>query len=334
MLLSCAALVVSLACVSAAQDRPPRARIVVSVFSTDRSGASRKENSMGEYVSFRSGETLKSVFHVSKDGMSLVVGGPPGQTVSKHQYSWQVTARLISVSLDSVAFDLDWQRSEGDDGNTLVTAGDRRTITLRQGDRHVLDLVNCSPANSRLANVFLELQAMPVEDPAFAALTLEYDLWLVQQAAGGTKTTRHFTVKGRQGEKVPFVFEPVALPLEVQTQGGTESPLKMFIEGTISGRGTADGIIQVSLQPKQYFRFNDDPRWGGGSGSKTFSISEGETVDLELPSLPATASGRVEPGKITAPAPGVSLIESDLVRVDFDHYFAGARTSILITVRR
>jgi len=80
-----------------------------------------------------------------------------------------------------------------------------------------------------------------------AEISIAYDLWLVQQTANGAKTVRHLALNGRQGGKMPFKFDPLSLPLDISARTDAESPLKMYVDGTITGRATPGGTIQVSL---------------------------------------------------------------------------------------
>jgi hypothetical protein len=386
----CVALFLSQVPKSAAQDQPPKARITITLFATDRAGVTRARAASSDDISIKGGESRKAHFWGSRDGGAVgvtsdtgagegsavssggstdggevntgaVVGGavggnanigggssgagrsgfgavkgnargPFGQT--DQYFSWDVEVRLASTNVDSVTLDLDWHRSENDDGKTRVASGDHRTITLRQGDRHVLDFVSCSPAESHTANLLVEFQAAPVEDPAFAGVNLGYDLWLVQSAGDGSKSTRHLALTGRQGEKVPFKFMPVMLPLEAQARAEADSPLKMLVDGTITGRMAPDGTIQVALQPNQSFRLMDEPHGGMGSGTKIFTMKAGETINLELPDRSGYSIGSIGAGKIANPAAGVKLMSDGRVIIDFKQLLAEAKTSILLTVQR
>lgn len=360
MLSICGALAFSSVFMTVAQDQPPKAKITITLSATDRAGVTRVRSSSSDDIAVKDGKGWKAHFFSSRDGGSGGTGPVGGGTYAggvstgtagvstgavgvsagvpfgqmDEYFSWDVDVRLVSTGIDSVTFDLDWHRSENDAGKALVAAGDHRTIMLRQGDRHVLDFVSCSPADSRIANLLMEIQARPVEDPEFAGVNLGYDLWLVQQAADGAKTTRHATVKGRQGEKVPFEFMPVGFPLEAMAQPEADRLLKMLVDGTITGRVSSDGPIQVSLQPRLSFRFGDEPRGGIGSGTKTFTVREGEAISLELPSRSGYCAGWIDGAKIANPAAGVKLVDNGRVEIDFKQFLAGTKTSILLTVRR
>jgi len=133
---------------------------------------------------------------------------------------------------------------------------------------------------------------------------------------------------------VPFRFSPVSLQLDTRSLPDTDSPFKMLIDGTIRGRVTPNGTVQVALQPHLRSRFRDASS-GISSGVKTFLLKAEETVALELPS----EGGYVEGGPDVAanignPRPGVSITDKDRVRVDKKQFFAGAKTSLILTVHR
>ncbi len=274
-----------------------------------------------------------------------VTGGTGGTvtrtpiTLSEPQYDylWQVDTKPVSIGLDIVTFDLDWKRTDVKDGARQVAAGDHRTITLRQGERHMLDFIPCAP-DARCANVFLEVQASPVEEASVAELTFAYDLWLVHQGADGVKVTRHAVVSGRQGEKLRFNFPSVSLPLDTAVAPGADSPYHLQVSGNIVGRQKPDGTIEIALQPTRKQGFM------GGSvgfeeGAKTFATRIDETTSVALPVGSGRSQWPADPGfKLTSPRPGVTQARLDngkeVVRIDLKPFFEGSMTSILVTVHR
>lgn len=339
----------------AAQDQPQKANIVVSVSSTVRDGAVSYHGGSGNEI-LKVGESKPGYYYTTADGngfgagsqpvdswptdgvvrTGVVAGGVVASTGSrppmKYDYSWQVNVKLISVAIDTVTFEIDWKRSDLKDGAAQVTASDRRTITLRQGEKHLLDFIPCT-ADSRYANTFMDVQASPVEDAAVADLTFAYDLWLVHQTAEGTKINRHAIVTGRQGEKVNFSFASVPLQLDAAAGADADSPYRLYVDGTIAGRLKADGTMEIALQPTRRQRF---PTGGGGlgGGTKTFSARVGEATSIALPAGGGFSSWRVTGGSTpAAPRRGVS-VTADQIRVDLKPFFEGTNTSILVTVRR
>jgi hypothetical protein len=250
----------------------------------------------------------------------------------EYDYLWQVDVKPASIGLDTVTFDVDWTRTDVKDGARQVGAGDHRTITLRQGEKHLLDFINCS-SDARCANLFLEVQAAPVEDPSVAETAFGYDLWLVHQTTEGGKATRHSLVGGRQGEKVAFTFASVPLQLDSAAAPDADSPYRLRVSGTIVGRVKPDGTIEIALSPERTEQF---PTGGGGLGAglKTFTTKPGETISIELPATRGNTRWRADAGfKLTAPRPGVSMA-GDSVVIDLKAFFEGTHTFLLVTVHK
>jgi hypothetical protein len=339
----------------AAQDQPPKANIVIALTRTARDGTTFVPVSGNGAA--KVGDPLTHYFHTTANGDrtggsdgkppeayvgegGVRVGMVAGRIVSspapvpplQYDYLWQVDVKPVSIAIDAVTFDLDWKRTDVKDGARQIAAGDHRTITLRQGERHVLDFIPCSP-DARCANLFLEVQASPVEDPAVAELTFGYDLWLVHQTAEGTKITRHAIVSGRQGEKLNFNFASMPLALDAAAAPDADSPYRLYVSGTVVGRQRPDRTIEIALQPSRSERFPTG--WSGfGGGTKTFTTKAEETTSIALPAGGGRSQWRADAGfKLTSPRPGVGMTD-DKVNIDLKPFFEGTATSILVTVRK
>ena len=80
---------------------------------------------------------------------------------------WEVHAELRQATLESIQMVVDWKRLvAGPDGAVRKAAGDRREITLGEGQRHLLDFAEVPTCLKSLA---LELSASIEEDPERAA---------------------------------------------------------------------------------------------------------------------------------------------------------------------
>jgi hypothetical protein len=340
---------------AAAQDQPPQANIVIALTKTARSGTTFTPVS-GDGAA-KVGETLTHYFYTTAKGdpsggsdgkppeayvgqagvrVSMIAGGivssPAPVPPPQYDYLWQVDVKPVSIALDLVTFEMDWKRTDVKDGARRVAAGDRRTVTLHQGERHILDFIPCPP-DASCANLFLEVQASPVEDPSLAELTFGYDLWLVHQTANGTKITRHAIVGGRQGEKLNFNFSAVPLALDAAAAPDADSPYRLFVSGTITGRLKADGTIDIALQPTRWQQFQTG-KGGLGGGTKTFVARPEETTSIALPPGSGRSTWRADAAfKLAQPRPGVTMA-GDSVRIDLKPFFEGATTSILVTVHR
>jgi hypothetical protein len=338
-----------------AQDQPQRADIRISMLRTARDGTTFTPVSGGGAAAV--GEAKRHHFFTTAKGSpsggsddkppeayfggvgvrSTVVGGgvvtsPSTAPALTYDYLWQVDVKPVSIAMDVVTFDVDWTRTDVRDGARQVGAGDHRTITLRQGEKHLLDFVTCSP-DAPCANLFLEVQAAPVEDPALAETALSYDLWLVHQTPDGRKVTRHALVSGRQGEKLSFNFAPVPLQLEAATPPGADSPYRLQVSGTIVGRLKPDGTIEVALSPARKER-SPMGSTGLGAGAKTFMSKPDETTSIVLPPVNGRSQWRADTGfKLTTPRPGVSMAGESVV-IDLKQFFENTNTSILVTVHK
>jgi len=318
---------------SIAQDRPARANIVISLSVTDREGATRIRATSADDIQIGIGESRAAWFYGSFDGKSggmgygLLTSPPePGRTY------WQVRVQVVSIELDSVSFELDWQRMVSADDKRQV-AGDRRIIKLQQGARHVLDYVPVAAADSKITNAIVEVQAAPIEDPAVAGIKLDYDLWLEEQNAGGARTNRRVVLTGLQGEKVPYKFDPVSIRLDTQPGSDDHSPFKLNINGSIVGRLAQDGAIQVALSTRQIVSAQGGG--GGYGGTKSFSLKEGETISVELPIQKGRITGVLAAGvNIVSPKAGVAISDGGHVTVDLEQYYTGTKVSLILTVRR
>lgn len=298
---------------------------------TDRTGKTQAKAWTNEDLKI--GEGKKEFLYISANGYSVAAqDDQPIRRFDGYRYSWEFEAKLISTDVDSVTFDLVWQRMDLVAGNKTAATGDRQTITLAQRDRHVLDYVPCT-ADSSYANVVIDVQASPVENPPYAEQKLDYEMWLVQDAADGTKTTRHASVTGRQGERASFQFEPVPLPLDMKAAPGADSPFKLYVDGMICGRLTPDGSIQVVLQSRRSFRFREQDG-GSGNGVKPFTLTPAETVSIDLPSQGGYTT--YEPDRetvIALPRSGVTIGDAGRIKVDLDQFLAGTKTSIILVAR-
>lgn len=349
-----------LAATLSAQAEPPKANIVITLSVTDRGGTSHFRAS-GD-AQLKVGETRTNYLYSSANGAGsaasadqplgsnrtgksgtlrpqivngrvqiVQVQGPP--PVTQFDYSWKVDIVAVSIAPDGITFDIDWKRSELKDGTMQPTAGDHRTVTLRQGEKHLLDFAACSPADGPNASVFLDARASIAEDPAFANAAFDYDLWLTHQMADGTKVTRHAVVGGRQGERVNFGFAPIPLRLDASAPADAPSPFRLDVRGAITGRLRSDGTIQLALEPTRQQRSGTDSL-GQGGGIKVFNVRPDETTSVDLPAGTGLSSFKADlAAKLTNPRPGVTA-EGGFIRVDTGAFFEGATTSILVTVKR
>lgn len=315
---------------ASAEDGAPKVRVSATVTSTSRTAGESGHASTGIHleVGQQKAGYLFSSEDCSANGASGDATMPPefqGHAVPAFTMRWALEAKLLSSAIDRAVFELGWQRADLRGG--VPPLGDRRTLTLRYGDRHVLDFHPC-PVDSKLANEIVEVTVSPLEDEFVAPYSSE--IWLVHQGADGRKTTRKATVVGRQGEKVSFRFEPVPLPIEA---GASESRLNLDVSGAVTLRERQDGTIELALETTRALR---NPVSGGSErGTKLLTVKEGEAVEVVLPARGGTGQWRLrddEPRPKNL-LPGVSVADG-VVAIDAPRFWEGIRTSIIVTVRR
>jgi hypothetical protein len=199
---------------------------------------------------------------------------------SDYLHVWEAHLELRQATLESIQIVVDWKRLvAGPDGATRVAGGDHREITLREGDRHLLDFVEASPC---LKSVALELSASIGEDTDLAGRRIGYDMWLVSEK-DGQRTTRRWQVSGKQGEKVDFDFGPVRTRLDgIHLTNGESDVFETTVNGHIRGRLRDDGL-EVALMANRDTGPSDRHWMAGGYGEKVVRVASGETIQLDLP---------------------------------------------------
>ncbi len=252
---------------------------------------------------------------------------------SKAAMAWLVKVRPVAVEIDTAQLDIDWQRFENAGGVSHRIAGDRRTVTMRRGQRRVLDLVQ-SRGTGTLANVVVEIEVTGVTDPAYSDVSLAYDLWFVEEDAAGQKVARRLAVTGGQGERVPFSFAPIEYSLNRSGRGPkVNASIDVVLSGDLAGRLRPDGTLDVTVTASRVLRCVGGGAVSRESGTRDYNVRTGGTIALELPA-PDGSCGLPDPVATSdSPKPGVSVLDGK-TWVSFDKFFAGARTSLVLTVGR
>jgi hypothetical protein len=247
------------------------------------------------------------------------------------EYVWTVRVRLVSIAPDAVTFNVTWSRT-GQDG---PAEGDERTIKLRPDERHLLDFL---PTDDKgVANLFVEVWATRVENPAYANLAISYDMWLVHETASGEKITRRVNVAGGQGDAVKFSFYPILFPVDArQPFDGDHGPVRMLVRGLITGRAKGDGTIELVVRTERTVGpVSRQGRLPGeiGGGEKIFVVRSDETTSIELPPSEAMFSVPVEGEKPATLRPGVETAPNGWLHVTQRQFLAGTKTSLVISLR-
>jgi hypothetical protein len=194
--------------------------------------------------------------------------------------------------------------------------------------------------------VVLDVEARVKEDSTLSDRAIRYDLWLVHTDPGGTRRTSHRIQTGLHGMQLPFAFPPVRLPVPANASPQIEFDAAVRINGQVRGRVRRDGTIVVELTTGR--RATLEQRGTdrvalpeAGQGRKVLQLAQGETIEIELPTLTGGAttvvgaggavSGRaassfVGPG---GPPDAVSVVDGKLT-VSFTRLFEGHKLSILL----
>lgn len=244
--------------------------------------------------------SFTSQLHVGESGTGSLVAGSPDEgdlgaqwggmsgaanpDEQKALHLWRATLQATKIADEEITFVVDWQRFDANAGRYDVKAGDRRTITLKDGERQALDFVSSSAARpGETSSVLVQVEASIVDPAPLASTTLGYDLWLVDQEPNGQQVTRHMEMAGRQREAIDFRFVPIGwLSDGSPVADGGHPDLLVEVSGTIKGRLQADGSVLVAVTPSRNVRV------GAASGStgyreKVLTAKPGETVRMDIP---------------------------------------------------
>ncbi len=192
-----------------AQATEASATFVVRVTATIGDGATGSPNSwiLGK---LKVGES--KAFGIYVDGFSKMATAPWRGTEGSSDCVWRVDIRPQSIAIDAVRFELAWSRYEGAGGAARRVAGDSRVVTLRKGQRQLLDFARAASPGAVFANVSADVELMDVFDPQSPDLVVAYELSLVHEPVNGKAATRSVRLTGKQGEERPFSFDiPFAL---------------------------------------------------------------------------------------------------------------------------
>lgn len=334
---------------AAAQDFTSQATIVVRLASTSRTGSTGAGQARDEET-LKVGDSMTAFLQagindrdrVSGSGAKTFVTVGAGSTLvpktpfaSSYEYAWRVQVALQSIAEGRATFEVDWNRYQVAGEDAQPVAGDRRTITLPPGARHVLDFIDFTSRNADATNVVLELEVPRLDAPRveYSNTTLAYDVWLVHEPANGQKVTQRLNVTGRDGQVVPFRFAPLAFSLETTPPAGSVAgPVKVTLDGSIKGRMRPDGGIDLAVQSSRLIQCTPG-LMARETGTKSFVVKPDETTSIELPFV----NGYCPLGDVAKPAnprPGVMTGADGKLRVNFKEFFAGDKTSILVTAKR
>lgn len=287
-----------LAAVVVAQDdaRPPgreKAHVTVRMLRTAPGGATQPMMGMGPF-DLAVGERIPpTVFAAGAAGVgsagcdARMTMEPPEALLGRFSLVWTVAAEVRSIETDRIAVDVTWQRlRRGDSGPPLAGGPTPESITLREGERVLLDFADGVRPDWLCARSFaIELMAGLAEDPALAGMQIGYDVWLVHEAPGGRRQSQHLELTANQGEESAFQFPHQRIPAVPRGSGGEEA-LQVDVKGTLRGRVRPDGTIDLSLRTNRslwYVSADGSGEHVGDGGDKILSVHAQETIRVDLP---------------------------------------------------
>jgi hypothetical protein len=272
-----------------------KAHVSLNMLRTQRGGATNRSMSMSPDGLAPGEKVLPTVFAAG--------GGPQGcdvrmtlqspETVlGSYPLVWTVNVEVRSVSTDAIVLAVDWERlTRGGEGpRKLAGVSTPEQLTLREGERVLLDFADRSPSGESLCaqNFAIELTAELAEDPALARRQIGYDLWLVHDAPGGRRASRHLELTATQGQESAFQFPHQRLPVLAGTKvDGPETELQVDVRGTLRGRLRPDGTIDLSLGTERslwYVSSDGSGEHVGDGGQKLLHVQPQETIRVDLPS--------------------------------------------------
>ena len=291
---------VLLAAVVVAQDdvRPPareKAHVTLSMLRTASGGATQPMMSMGPLdlavgdrippTVFAAGAAAGGDPQVCDARMTME---PPEAVLGRFSLVWTVTAEVRSIQTDRIVLDVTWERlKRGESGPPLAGGPPLESITLREGERVLLDFADGTRPDSLCARNFaIELTAGLAEDPALTRRQIAYDVWLVHEAPGGQRKSRHLELTANQGAASAFQFPYQRLPASAAPNGHGERELQVDVMGTLRGRVRPDGTIDLSLRTNRSLWYVSPDGSGesvGDGGDKILSVHPQETIRVDLP---------------------------------------------------
>jgi hypothetical protein len=283
-----------------AQDdvRPPgreKAHVTVRMLRTAPGGATQPMMAMGPLDLAVGDRIPPTVFAAGAAGVdspgcdARMTMEPPEAVLGRFSLVWTVAAEVRRIETDRIALDVTWQRlKRGESGTPLAGGPTPESITLREGERVLLDFADGARPDWLCARSFaIELTAGLAEDPALAGRQIGYDVWLVHEAPGGRRQSRHLELTANQGEESAFQFPHQRIPAAALKGSGGEEALQVDVKGTLRGRVRPDGAIDLSLRTNRslwYVSVDGSGEHVGDGGDKILSVHTQETIRVDLPS--------------------------------------------------
>ena len=194
---------------------------------------------------------------------------------------WLVESKLLSADASGARVWVRWRRQVLD--HSVVDAADferEYEVRLSEGARQVIDLVRPGAgADPRCDGALVQMWLELWDSPDLAGSILDYEVWLVHRNADGREVVDRSEGRGVQGKDVEYRFKHLRY-----TQAGVpddRGEVELQVNGSVKGRVRSDGRIDLSVDAGRLVWFQGVG--SGESGSKQATVSDGETLEFELP---------------------------------------------------
>lgn len=310
-------------------------------WSTKADGAKRRSASADTTLSV--GER-SSVYTAT--GLDLCTGslGGPGDrdwVLARSAHLWWVDVELLEATTQRIELAIDWARYDRlPDGTHEPTREGRRTITLLEGQSHVIDFLETGLEDPCALNVLYELQADIVEDPRLADTKLNYFVWTIDQPKGQPRRLHASYGSGAQGEMVDVDTVTFRWPVNRRTPDGKTADVVARFNASVLGRLRTDGSIDLYVEAGRHLGIALPDRVSrggiGGGGQRLLNIRPGEAIELVLPMPQGSYTDAVDwsiarGGLDSEPGPDGIAVGENVVMVDFPSFFADHTMSIFVT---
>lgn len=161
-----------------------------------------------------------------------------------------------------------------------------QTVSLRDGDRVVVDMVREAVPGCAIPAVTIEAKLFVRQDPALAQAVYLADLWFVHKDDTGHEWNQHLSTNVNGAVDMPLVFKDVTFPLPKIDPAQDEFTAYVRVAGTLRARARQDGLVDLDVNAQRSAGLllpSSPPGAFGSSTHKSITVRLGETTAIELP---------------------------------------------------
>jgi hypothetical protein len=161
-----------------------------------------------------------------------------------------------------------------------------QTVSLRDGDRVVVDMVRETVPGCAIPAVTIEARFFVRQDPALAQAVYVADVWFVHKDDTGHEWTQHLTTNVNGAVEVPLVFKDVVFPLAKIDPAQDEFTAYVRVTGTVRARRRRDGLVDLDVSTQRSAGLllpSSPPGAEGSSTRKSITVRLGETTAIDIP---------------------------------------------------